>query len=252
MLSGERQRELLRHMRSRGAGNVNDLAESIGVSPSTIRRDLREMDQLGLLTRVHGGASLPEADVENTLTARLGEHDIEKRRIGVAAADLVEDGTTILITGGTSTEAMIPFLSERNGLTVVTNGLNIALQLSRHPAITVVVLGGILRHGELSLLGPLGEQMLEEFDVQQAFIGAYGVDSKIGLSGASVHEASTDRRLLQDLDSIAVLVDGSKFLQRGPVRLAKVEQITTLITDPSAPDDEVAAFRESGVDVRLV
>lgn len=252
MLSSERHRELLRHMRSRGAGNVNDLAVAIGVSPSTIRRDLREMDEQGLLTRVHGGASLPEVDVESAHTTRLGEHEAEKRRIGVAAADLVEDNTTILITGGTTTEAMLPFLSERHGLTVVTNGLNIALQLSRQTGITVVVLGGILRPGELSLLGPLGEQTLEEFDVRQGFVGAYGIDGHVGLSGASVHEASTDRRLLQALGTIVVMVDGSKFLQRGPVRLARINQISTLITDHSAPADQVSALIEAGVDVLWV
>lgn len=252
MLSSERQRQLLRYMRSRGAGDVNDLAETIGVSASTIRRDLREMDQQGLLTRVHGGASLPEAEVENAFTIRLGEHEGEKRRIGIAAADLVEDDTTILITGGTTTEAMIPFLSGRQGLTVVTNGLNIAQQLSRHNGITVVVLGGILRRGEMSLLGPLGEQTLEEFDVGQGFIGAYGIHSKLGLSGASVHEANTDRRLLNGLNNIVVMVDGSKFHQRGPVRLARVDQISILITDATAPADEVDALIESGVDTRVV
>ena len=116
----------------------------------------------------------------------------------------------------------------------------------------MVVLGGILRPGELSLLGPLGERTLEEFDVSQAFVGAYGVDSSLGLSGASVHEASTDRRMLSGLSHIVVMVDSSKFHQRGPVRLAKVEQITTLITDSQAPTGEVESLIAAGVDVRLV
>ncbi|ALE04809.1 hypothetical protein AL755_03780 (plasmid) [Arthrobacter sp. ERGS1:01] len=252
MLSYERQREVLRHMRSHGAGNVNELAAAVGVSASTIRRDLREMDEQGLLTRVHGGASLADTDIESAHTARQNEHVAEKRRIGEAAAKLVRDHSTILITGGTTTEAMLPFLEGREGLTILTNGLNIAVQLSRQSAITVVVLGGILRPGELSLLGSLAEQTLDEFRVESAFIGSYGVDAASGIYGASVHEASTDRMLLRRLDSLVVLADGSKFTQRGPVRLAGVEQITTLITDSTAPTADVKALSAAGVEVLVV
>ena len=84
------------------------------------------------------------------------------------------------------------------------------------------------------------------------FIGAYGIDPVVGLTGASVHEAMTDRNLLRGFDSIVVLADGSKFNQRGPVRLALVDQITTLITDPTAPPDDLRALSEAGVDVRVV
>lgn len=252
MLSAERHREVLKHMRARGAGRVSELAEAIGVSPSTIRRDLRELDEQGLVTRVHGGASLSETDDESAFAVRLGEHEAEKRRIGAAAAELVEDNSTILITGGTTTQAIIPHLVDRHGLTVVTNGLNIALELSRMPNVAVVVLGGILRPGELSLLGPLGEQTLDEFEISQAFVGAYGIDAVGGLSGASVHEASTDRRLLRGLGRIVVVVDGSKFLQRGPVRLASLDQIAVVITDQGIPSASLAGLRQLPVDVRVV
>ena len=252
MLSYERQREMLKHMRLRGAGKVNELAEAIGVSPSTIRRDLREMDELGLVTRVHGGASLPESDNESVLSARAADHEAEKRAIGAAAAELIEDDSTVMITGGTTTQAILPHLQGRSGLTVVTNGLNIALELSRIPGITVVVLGGILRPGELSLLGPLGERTLDEFEISQAFVGAYGIDPVTGLSGASVHEASTDRRLLRGLARIVVVVDSSKFFQRGPVRLASTDQLAVVITDTGAPPASLDVLRELGVEVRAV
>lgn len=251
MLSHERQREVLRHMRSRGGGNVRELAEAIGVSPSTIRRDLKDMDQQGLLTRVHGGASPADNEIEVARIARRLEHAVEKRRIGAAAIDCIRDHSTILITGGTTTEAMLPHLTERQGLTVLTNGLDIALGLSRHAGIAVVVLGGILRPAELSLLGTLAEQALEEFHVDTAFTGTYGIDPEVGLTGASVHEASTDRRLLQGADSIVVLADSRKFAQHGPVRLVTVDQISTLVTDTGAPPGAVRALRQAGVDVRL-
>lgn len=251
MLIHERQREVLRQVRVRGAGNVNELATVIGVSPSTIRRDLTELDEQGLLRRVHGGASLPD-EGEVAHIAREAAHTEEKRRIGEAAAQLVGNHSTILITGGTTTEAMLAHLHGREGLTVITNGLNVAMELSRQPGITVVVLGGVLRHAELSLLGALAEDAIRDFQVETAFIGAYGIDPVTGLSGASVHEASTDRRLLEGAPTVVALADSSKFGRRGPVRLAALFQISSLITDIGAPADAVAALQEAEVDVRLV
>jgi DeoR/GlpR family transcriptional regulator of sugar metabolism len=207
------------------------------------------MNQRGLLTRVHGGASVLEADVEPVLSSRTAEHSDEKRRIGAAAAARVHDGATVLVTGGTTTEAMLPHLGERTGLTVVTNGLNIAYHLARYPEISVVVLGGVLRHEEMSLLGPIAEQVLGEFHVDLAFSSAFGISAEYGMSASNVNEAGTDRRMLASAGSLVVLADASKFGRRGPVRVAAVEQISCLITDEAAPPEELTALRRRGVDV---
>jgi DeoR/GlpR family transcriptional regulator of sugar metabolism len=249
MLSPERQRRLLQHVRVHGSGNVLDLATELGVSASTVRRDLREMDERGLLTRVHGGASVLDADLEPVLSSRSADRSDEKRRIGQAAAAIVPDGSTVLITGGTTTEAMLPYLAGRERLTVLTNGLNIAYHLARYPDISVVVLGGVLRHEEMSLLGPIAEHVLAEFHVDLAFTSAFGVDPGHGISGANVTEAGTDRRMLQSADRLVVLADSSKFGRRGPVRLADVAQISCLVTDNEAPADAIAALRASRVEV---
>lgn len=249
MLSSDRQRRLLQHLRQRGSGNVTELADALGVSASTVRRDLHEMNERGLLTRVHGGASVLDSDLEPVLSSRETEHAEQKRRIGEAAAGKVSPGSTILITGGTTTEAMLPYLSGIENLTVLTNGLNIVYQLARYPDIAVVVLGGVLRHEEMSLLGPIAEQVLLEFHVDTVFSGAFGIDAHAGLSGINVAEAGTDRRMLQSAQSLVVLVDSSKFNRRGPVRLAASDQISCLITDVDAPADALTALRAKGVDV---
>lgn len=248
MLSAERQRRLLQHLRVHGVGNVSELANDLGVSASTIRRDLGALDGRGLLTRVHGGASLLDSELEPGLGFRTTTHNDRKCRIGLAAADLVSAGATVLITGGTTTECMLPHLAGRE-LTVVTNGLNIALKLTRYPDISVVVLGGLLRHREMSLLGPIAEQVLGEFHVDVAFTGAFGIEPDVGISGAHVQEAGTDRRILQAADALVVLVDSSKFGTRGPVRLAGIDRIRTVITDADAPRTALAALRRHGVDV---
>jgi DeoR/GlpR family transcriptional regulator of sugar metabolism len=251
MLGLERQRLLLQHLRARGSGNVVDLASALGVSPSTVRRDLRDMNDRGLVTRVHGGASVADAEIEAVLAARAAQHSDQKRRIGAAAAVQVPDGATVLITGGTTTEAMLPHLAGREGLTVLTNGLNIALGLSRCPGISTVVLGGVLRHGELSLLGPLTEQALAEFHVDVAYCSAFGIHPSAGLTGADVREAGTDRRLLQGAEHLVVLADASKIGRRGPVRLAGTTRIDRLITDDTAPPEQLEALRSAGVEVQV-
>ena len=216
----ERQRRLLAHLRIYGSGNVVELADALGVSPSTVRRDLNEMDDRGLLTRVHGGASSLEGLVEPVLSSRSTTRLAEKRRIGQAAAVLIPDGATILLTGGTTTEAMLPFLAGRK-LTILTNGLNIAYHLTRYPEISVVVLGGVLRHDEMSLLGPIAERALAEFHLDAVFSSVFGIDPETGLSGANVSEADTDRRMLEAAP-LTVLADSSKIGRRGPVRLMGV------------------------------
>lgn len=251
MLSLERQRRLLQHLRQHGSGNVLELADALGISASTVRRDLRDMGERGLLTRVHGGASVLDADLEPVLSSRETEHSQEKRRIGQAAAQFVAPGSTVLITGGTTTEAMLPFLAGIESLTVLTNGLNIAYRLSRYPEVTVVVLGGLLRHEEMSLLGPIAEHVLAEFHVDMALTSAFGIDVRAGMSGANVTEAGTDRRMLQAAETLVVLADSSKFGRRGPVRLASVDQINRLVSDAAAPPEAVEALRRQGVDVTI-
>src|SRR5690242_11555849 len=123
MLSLERQRMLLQHIRARGSGNVVDLAAALGVSPSTVRRDLKDMTDRGLVARVHGGASALDGELEPVLSSRSAEHGDRKQRIGRAAAARIPDNCTVLVTGGTTTEAMVPHLAGRQGLTVLTNGL---------------------------------------------------------------------------------------------------------------------------------
>jgi DeoR/GlpR family transcriptional regulator of sugar metabolism len=213
-----------------------------------VRRDLKEMDDRGLVNRVHGGASVIDGDLEPVLSSRSSSHSEQKKRIAKAAALRVPESATVLITGGTTTEAMLPHLAGRENLTVLTNGLSIAYHLARYPEISVVVLGGVLRHDEMSLLGPIAEHVLADFRVDVAFFSAFGIDAT-GLSAANVNEAGTDRRILQHAESLVALMDASKFGQRGPVRVADIDQLSCLVTDDEAPSDVLDEIRSRGVEI---
>ncbi len=249
MLEVDRQEMVLNHLRLNGSGNVADLAQALGVSPSTVRRDLAELSGRRLLTRVRGGASLAGLPAEPDRSRRVMAQAVEKRRIGAAAATRVADGSTLLIGGGTTTEAMVPFLEGKSRLTVLTNALNVAGALGRLQGITVVVLGGILRHEEMSLLGPIAERTLAEFHVDVAFYSAFGINAEHGLYGAHAMEASTDRSLLNSAASLTVLADHTKFEQRGPVRLAPTRSIDCVITDALSPPTSLARLASLGVEV---
>ncbi|MFJ5088391.1 DeoR/GlpR family DNA-binding transcription regulator [Streptomyces sp. NPDC088674] len=249
MLGAERRKRLLHVVRADGVAHVATLAERLDVSPSTIRRDLSALESQGLLNRTHGGAMAESADaVEADRPQRSGFAPWEKRALASAAVEHIVPGTTILITGGTTTAAMVPLLAAVDRLTVVTNSLHLAGELAQHEEISTVVLGGYLRHREMSLLGHLTRQALEELHVDEAFVGAYGITGS-GISGAHVDEAETDRWLLSRVRRITALVDGSKFGRSGPLRVAPATQLSRVITDSSAPEEDVRELRAAGVEV---
>lgn len=250
LLGAKRQRELLNYIRAYGAGSVNEMARLLGVSTSTVRRDLNELQEKGLIERVHGGAAHVADDVEPLRPLREIAFADEKRRIGEAAAAHVADHSTVLILGGTTTEAMLPFLGTVRGLTVLTNSLAVVNRLSQYGDIAIIVLGGLLRREEMSLLGHLTIAGLDEFGIDQVFSGAFGIDPEIGVTGTNLSETQTDRSLASSARELIMLADRSKLTQRGPARLVPTSAISTLICDDGADPEILERFRAAGVDVQ--
>ncbi len=255
MLAEQRQKHLLTYLNERQSAQVSELSGAFGVSMSTVRRDLQEMEDRELVRRVHGGALLIAArspSQEAEIVQRAPQHVEVKGRIGEAAASLVRDGSTIIIAGGTTTEAMIPYLAARSNLTVITNALNIANRLVVQPDIDVVVLGGWLRHSEQTLLGHLTTQALQDVRADQIFFGIFGIDEANGLTGAYIREVQTDRALIATARELVVLADSTKFHQSGPARVLPIDAVTTLVTDRDAPADAIVALRNRSVTVLQV
>ncbi len=249
MLTAERRQAILDFIQTHRAAKVTQLSGSLGVSVATVRRDLQDLEAQGRLRRVHGGAMLAAEGEEPPAAQRAVQHAAEKRRIGEAAARLVADGSTVLITSGTTTEAMLPYLADKTGLTVITNALNIAFLLSRYPHITVVVLGGWLRHSELSLLGHLTLTALADLRADKIFQGTFALDPERGLEGIYLQEVETDRALITAARELVVLADSSKFSRVGAVRIVPMAAVSTLVTDTAAPTQAVQTLRERGITV---
>jgi DeoR family transcriptional regulator of aga operon len=253
LLTEQRQELYLTHLSTHGGAQVSELSGLFGVSMSTVRRDLQEMEDAGLVRRVHGGAVLAGDRSERTEAAallRVAEHAAHKGRIGAVAGGLVQDGSTIIITGGTTTAAMIPYLNGKSNVTVITNALNIAYDLAAQPEIDVIVLGGWLRHSEYSLLGHLTLQALQDLRADMAFHGIFGIDAAHGLTGTSIQEVQTDRGILAAAREICILVDHTKWGRIGPVRVAPIEDISLVVTDREAPEAAVSEVEQR--DIRVI
>jgi DeoR/GlpR family transcriptional regulator of sugar metabolism len=252
MLSTQRRGRILQHLREGGAAAVEELAAVTGSSISTVRRDLLALQDEGVLRRVHGGAVLSDGETEapeHAAVERAVENVEQKRRIAAAAATRLRADTTVLVSGGTTTELLVPHLREVRGLTVVTNSVPVAYLLGRSSDVPVIVLGGYLRHGEMSLLGMRAIQAMSDLHIDVAFSGAYGLDAEAGMLGANVAEADTDRAMLAHAGELVVLADSTKFGKRSPVRLVPTSRITCLVTDDGAPEHVLDGFRGHGVDV---
>jgi DeoR/GlpR family transcriptional regulator of sugar metabolism len=251
MLTKRRQQLLFDYITAHKSAQITRLCDEFDISISTVRRDLIELEQRGLITRVHGGAVLVEKDNELPILQRSVHQAEEKQRIGAAAANLVADNETIMITSGTTTEAMLPFLAKKNNLTVITNAINNAYHLARYPEIAVIVLGGWLRHAEFSVHGHLVESGLKELQPQKLFHGIFGICPAAGLTGSDLQEVQSDRFLIATIPQLIILADHTKFCRSGPVRLAPITAVSTVVTDDQAPAEDVRSLREQGVEVIL-
>jgi DeoR/GlpR family transcriptional regulator of sugar metabolism len=249
MLAEERQGHILEYLAARRTARIHDLCMLLHLSVSTLRRDLQELERQGRIRRVHGGVVLIEDRPQLPILQRAAQFSVQKRRIGAAAAELVADGETIIVTGGSTTETMVPFLATRSSLTVITNALNVANMLSEHAHITVIILGGWLNHDEGYALGYLTELCLHDLRADKVFHGVFGLDPQRGMTSTSIQDVQTDRSIIAVARELIILADHSKLQRTGPVRLAPIEAASTIITDTEAPTASVEAFRGFGVKV---
>jgi DeoR/GlpR family transcriptional regulator of sugar metabolism len=233
---------------------VSELSQRFGTSEVTIRRDLQEMAASGQLIRAHRGALLAAtpAPPEPPVVQRLGLEKSVKEQIAIAAAALVGDGESIFIGSGSTTLYLAQRLKDRKNLTVVTNSIAIAHELSStDDAITVAVTGGVLRKAELSLLGYLAEMTLPELRVEKVFMGVQAINLENGWTTDHMPEVMTTRRICDMSKELIILADHSKLGTTAAAYLAPVSRLTTLVTDTQADPDFVREVEKLGVRVLL-
>jgi DeoR family transcriptional regulator, aga operon transcriptional repressor len=247
----ERLGRILELLGRDGTVAVGDLAAELGVSDATVRRDLQALGDQRLLERSHGGAVAHGTAHELPVRYRTGRSD-EKRRIARAAAELVTDGLAIALTGGTTTTEVARVLAGRQGLTVVTNALNIAVELAVRPNLKLIVTGGVARSTSYELVGALADATLRGLYVDLAFVGVDGVDANRGLTTQNEVEAATNRALMDRAKRTVVVADASKLGRVAFAEIAGVERAEQLITNTGADEAQIERLRTAGLAVTLV
>jgi DeoR family transcriptional regulator, fructose operon transcriptional repressor len=247
MLVGERRRKIIDILHSADRAQVDELAARLGVSESTIRRDLQLLSRSGVVERTHGGV-LPPSRFEPSFREKETEHPAQKRAIAEAAARLVRSGQTLFLDAGTSTLELARALRTRTDITIATNSVPIAVELANGPRL--ILTGGSVKEATLALVGPLAEQAIEQMHVDIAFIGTNGV-SDAGFTTPTLEEAATKSRMIRAARMSVVLADGSKFGAETFAHVARLDEVDLLISDEDAPAGEVAALRSAGLEVLL-
>lgn len=258
---GQRWSALLALLGQHGRLSVSQVCRELGVSEATVRRDFTELAAQQLATRTHGGVVASAVAYDLPVRYKSSSSDGAKQRIARAAAELVPAGAVVGFNGGTTTSAAARRLAarldlaqapERPAVTVVTNALNIATEMVLRPHIRCVTLGGVSRPESYEQTGPLATMVLEHLWMNVLVLG---VDAVSAAGGASCHhegEAGINALMVQRADRVVVVATGDKVGTRSFARICRVGAVHTLVTDPTAPADQVRALRSEGVTVTVV
>ncbi len=246
----ERQQIILQHLDRQQRISVSEICEMFTVSEATARRDLEVLAEQNHLQRVHGGAiSLRQAPPELPILQRKLDQAEEKKRIGQAAAHLIQDGETVFLGSGTTVLEVARVLRERKDITVITNSLPVLNQLSGIPEINIIAMGGLMRDSELSFIGHITEQALAEVRADKVFIGVHAINLENGLTNDYLPETMTDRAILKSGREVIVVADHTKINTVSLAFLAPINSIQKLVTDKDSSQEFLTALEELGVQV---
>lgn len=244
----ERLERLTKFVETRKSVTVSDVVNEFSISPTTARRNLDTLANQGKIKRVHGGAiALTKAPPEAPALYRTRDQVEEKKYIGEAAAELVQDGETVFLGAGTTVLEVANHLRNRKNLTVITNSLLIINALANVTEINVVGLGGFFRHSEFSFVGHVTENALTDVRAAKVILGVRAIDIDHGLTDEHPPEAATNRAILEIGKQVIIVADHTKFGRVAGAFISPVRDIHILITDPDTPQNILETFAAQGV-----
>jgi DeoR/GlpR family transcriptional regulator of sugar metabolism len=252
MLASERRRLILERVAERQSIEAQALADELGVSVMTIRRDIKRLEQDGFLRQTYGGATVHiTKSVELGFNSRALQFSAQKRQIGAHAASLIEPGQTLFLGEGTTTAQFAQFLPPHPHLLVITASLSHASLLASRN-IRVIVVGGKLDADELTMTGPIAEATVQRFYADLCVLGAAGFDPLVGVTELDHEVAALHRLMMERSRRTLLLADHSKLGYRAPAVVAPAGAVTTLVTDEAAPAEIVQALRATGLEISAV
>ncbi len=246
-----RQADIVALAKVEGRVNVEDLAERFGVTPQTIRKDLNDLCDRGVLARYHGGAAPASGVVNFGYEARRQLAPEAKRAIGIYAARMIPDGASILINIGTTTEQVAMALRGRQGLMVITNNINVANILQGHEAIEVIVAGGVLRHADGGIVGEAAVDFIRQFRVDYAVIGASAIDPDGTLLDYDYREVKVAKAIIGCARKSILVADSMKYERSAPVRIGHISELDYFVTEITPPASLCSVCRDNDVQVEV-
>lgn len=257
MFVEERYMRIVEAVNDQGKMTVSQLSELLNVSAATIRRDLEKLEDKNLLVRTHGGAmanqpELLEVVYEKTFNEKQEALVEEKQRIAAVAATLVQDGDSVLLTPGTTNMFLASLLTEKQGLTIVTNAANISTHLASYPGVETILIGGKLRSKSFASVGPLAEQALNHIRVNKLFLGVDGFDFKEGLTTMNLSEASINRKMMTIAQEVIVVADHTKFGKVMFSHIAPLHQVDQVISDTGLAPAIAEQIMHMGIKLTLI
>lgn len=248
MLTAERHAAIVEILRQRGRVLANGLSAELKVSADTIRRDLRELDELGLLRRVHGGA-LPRTGDAAPFVARARRAPEAKASIARQAAGLIDDGQVVIFDGGTTIVEVARALRPDLRATVVTTSPPVAVALSEHRGVDVAVIGGTLRRDALVTVGAETVDALRMIRADVVMLGVCALHPELGVTAGDLEEAQVKRAMIEGAAVVVALADHDKLGTTMPVYVAAIDVITALITDSDVDHKSLEPYRAAGIEV---
>ncbi len=248
-----RHRAIIEKINNEEQVKVQKLCDELDVSSVTIRKDLRLLEEKGLLYRIHGGATLnnPYA-IDKHVSEKEKIHFSEKIKIGKEAAKRITPDDSILIASGTTVLSFAKCIEPKESLTVITSALNVALELNNHLEIDVIQLAGNLRKRSSSVTGMYAEKILSDFSCTKFFLGVDGIDLDFGFTTTNMMEAKLNREMMKISQKTIVLADASKFGKRGFGKICGIDHIDEVITDDRISDFTKNSLEDLGVTVTIV
>lgn len=246
----ERHNYILNTLRIQGYVTVAGLCQDMNVSEATVRRDLRNLEARDLLYRTHGGANPTHHHIyDRPVSEKAGQYAEEKRRIGAAAARLVEPHDSVILGSGTTVIQVAKHLASTSHLSIVTNAMNVALELVHLPQAELFILGGLVRLTSTSAVGPVAETMMARFACRKLFLGVDGFDLEHGLTTSNALEAHLNQRMIIAAQETIIVTDSSKFGLRGFSHICNLDTVDKVITDSNLPEAFATGLLDAGIEV---
>ena len=251
LLTEERYNAILELLYRQEAVRVNDLSSRFDVSIETIRRDLKYLEEQNLLKRVHGGAVPADKSLETThREERQVIHWEEKLELGETACRLVKEGQVVTMDASTTNHAAAIALGQQfRCLTVITNYLPIINELSQKPGFTLLIPGGVLRHGEMSIVGPMAEENMDAFHADVGFISISGISFSGGLTDYGLGEIAVKKKIIKNSDVNYVLADSSKFERNSLVKIGSLNEVNGIVTDSKLSKETEEKYQKAGISI---